>query len=215
MSPRHLFTGLAAATAVSLLALGMPAQAQPTPLGGPGSGLNFDFATLSKAKAGTWADYAMAKVGGTDKPITIRYSLVERTAQKIGLEVDTLAPKGELLLRFDFGPVAPDAWKISGGKMQVAEQKMDMPAAQLAQAPAIKTTEPPGELVGAESVTTPAGTFACKHYRKAATDPKSPTMDLWISDKVQPTGMVRFTLSGTGVDMTLTGTGAGAQAKLK
>jgi hypothetical protein len=210
---RGLHQGLAVLGAASMLCLGLPARAQGG--GGMGSGLNFDFATLVKAKPGTWADYSLSKAGGADKPVTVRYSLLERSASKIALEVDTHASKGDLLLRFDLGSIAPDVWRISGGKMKVADQSVDLPAAQLAKAPPLKATDPPGELVGTETVTTPAGTFPCKHYKKATAGEAGPATEIWVNDKVQPTGMVKFTLTGSGVDMLLTSTGAGAQALLK
>jgi hypothetical protein len=42
------------------------------------------------------------------------------------------------------------------------------------------------ELVGTESVTVPAGTFSCTHYRM-----KDGTGDAWVSDKVGPWGLVK------------------------
>jgi hypothetical protein len=47
-----------------------------------------------------------------------------------------------------------------------------------------------GELVGTESVTVPAGTFSCQHYRK--TDQRG-TTDFWISTQVTPYAMVKMT----------------------
>jgi hypothetical protein len=47
----------------------------------------------------------------------------------------------------------------------------------------------PGEKVGSETVTVPAGTFACEHYRKQ--EPRG-TVDVWISSKVPPYGMVKM-----------------------
>jgi hypothetical protein len=47
-----------------------------------------------------------------------------------------------------------------------------------------------GELIGTESMTVPAGTFDCKHYRK--TDARG-TTDLWISTDVTPYAMVKMT----------------------
>jgi hypothetical protein len=43
-----------------------------------------------------------------------------------------------------------------------------------------------GQLVGTETITTPAGTFECQHYRTA--DPPS---DAWVSAKVSPWGLVK------------------------
>lgn len=53
-----------------------------------------------------------------------------------------------------------------------------------------------GELVGTESVTVPAGTFSCQHYRKQ--DARG-TTDLWISTQVTPYAMVKM----TGPDVTM------------
>jgi hypothetical protein len=42
------------------------------------------------------------------------------------------------------------------------------------------------EAVGTESITVPAGTFTCQHYRM-----KDGSGDAWISDKVGPWGLVK------------------------
>ncbi len=47
----------------------------------------------------------------------------------------------------------------------------------------------PGVKVGVETITVPAGTFVCDHYRKQ--EPRG-TVDVWISDKVPPYGMVKM-----------------------
>ena len=47
----------------------------------------------------------------------------------------------------------------------------------------------PGVEVGWETITVPAGTFACEHYRKQ--EPRG-TVDVWISSKVPPYGMVKM-----------------------
>jgi hypothetical protein len=51
------------------------------------------------------------------------------------------------------------------------------------------------ELVGTEDVTTPAGTFSCRHYRM-----KDGSGDAWVSEKVPPWGMVK----SAGSDYTMT-----------
>lgn len=43
------------------------------------------------------------------------------------------------------------------------------------------------ERVGAETITTPAGTFACERWRQ-----KDGSSDFWISDKVAPWGLVKM-----------------------
>ena len=47
----------------------------------------------------------------------------------------------------------------------------------------------PGEKVGSETITVPAGTFECEHYRKQ--EPHG-TVDVWISSKVSPYGTVKM-----------------------
>ena len=42
------------------------------------------------------------------------------------------------------------------------------------------------EHVGTETITVPAGTFSCEHYRA-----KDGTSDVWVSDKVSPWGIVK------------------------
>jgi len=44
------------------------------------------------------------------------------------------------------------------------------------------------ERVGTETITVPAGTFVCEHYRMTEGDG-----DIWFSPKVSPWGMVKFT----------------------
>ena len=51
-----------------------------------------------------------------------------------------------------------------------------------------------GELVGTESVTVPAGTFSCQHYRSQG---NNGTTDMWISTQVSPYGMVKMTSAGS------------------
>jgi len=46
-------------------------------------------------------------------------------------------------------------------------------------------------LVGSESVTVPAGTFSCQHWKK-----DQGTGDVWISDKVSVFGMIKSVSSG-------------------
>ncbi len=43
------------------------------------------------------------------------------------------------------------------------------------------------ERVGTETLTTPAGTFSCEHWRK-----KDGSTDVWISEKVAPWGLVKM-----------------------
>jgi hypothetical protein len=46
-----------------------------------------------------------------------------------------------------------------------------------------------GQKVGTETITVPAGTFTCDHYR---TQEEGSTVDLWVSSKVSPYGVVKM-----------------------
>ena len=53
------------------------------------------------------------------------------------------------------------------------------------------------EVVGTESVTVPAGTYTCQHYRM-----KDGSGDAWISDKVGPWGLVKAVDKGQTIVLT-------------
>jgi hypothetical protein len=46
-------------------------------------------------------------------------------------------------------------------------------------------------MVGSESITVPAGTFSCQHWKK-----DQGVGDVWVSDKVSPMGMIKSVSSG-------------------
>lgn len=51
-----------------------------------------------------------------------------------------------------------------------------------------------GERIGAETVTVPAGTFVCDHYRSQS---EHGTSDIWASTKVAPYGLVKMASADT------------------
>jgi hypothetical protein len=55
-----------------------------------------------------------------------------------------------------------------------------------------------GEKIGTESITVPAGTFECEHYRRQE---NGKTVDYWISSKVPPYSLVK--MSGPDTSMVL------------
>jgi len=55
-----------------------------------------------------------------------------------------------------------------------------------------------GELVGTESVTVPAGTFECQHYRSQSA---TGTADVWFTSKVAPYGLVKMTSAETSMTL--------------
>ena len=63
-----------------------------------------------------------------------------------------------------------------------------------------------GELIGPESVTTPAGTFACQHYR--GKDKDGNIYDVWVAESVAPYGLVKMTSKDSSMVLTRVITGA-------
>jgi hypothetical protein len=55
-----------------------------------------------------------------------------------------------------------------------------------------------GEMVGTESITVPAGTFECEHFRSQS---QSGTSDVWFTTKVSPYGMVKMTSADTSMTL--------------
>jgi hypothetical protein len=146
--------------------------------------------------------------------VTIHYALAERTEKQLALEMETATGKGDMKMRTTFVPDGADRWKLLQLTIAVGSQQTAMPADQVAQTPPVKVSDPPGTFVGNETITTPAGTFPCKHYTRAL-GPGAPVLGLWINDKVYPTGLVKTALGSTGIEMSLTAVGGGEPAKGK
>src|SRR5580700_6535701 len=60
-----------------------------------------------------------------------------------------------------------------------------------------------GEDLGSESITVPAGTFTCEHYRT-----KNGQGDVWVSQKISPYGLVKSKTNDTSMELTKVVTGA-------
>lgn len=64
------------------------------------------------------------------------------------------------------------------------------------------------ERVGMETITTPAGTFECEHWRS-----RDKSSDFWVSDKVAPYGLVKMTSKDE--NMTLIRVMSNARTKIR
>ena len=85
-------------------------------------------------------------------------------------------------------------WVLDGKNMTIArtivqaqgEGPMEMPPGMFGLSSMSSDARGDGQLVGTESVTTPAGTFSCEHYR--ATNGK---WDVWLAPNIPPWGLVK------------------------
>jgi hypothetical protein len=89
----------------------------------------------------------------------------------------------------------------------VIEMDLNMPMMQNRQKTSPADVRKTAERVGSETITVPAGTYTCEHWRA-----KDGTGDFWISDKVRPMGLVKMT--GKDSSMVLLRQITGATTKL-
>ncbi|HXU71065.1 MAG TPA: hypothetical protein VN947_17140 [Polyangia bacterium] len=203
---RHILRSAAVIVTTVVLGAGA-ASAQNNPM---------SYEALIKAKQGAWAEYNMTMpgMGTTQQPqkLTVRYAVVTKNERELTLESDSQTPMGPVHSSMVFAPTPPDALKLVKARIQMGTQApIDMPPSQLSQG-TIKKTDTAGTLIGAEKVKVPAGTFETKHYRRTVTEAGGMTLDVWMSDKAVPTGVVKLTGTG-GVEMVLASTGMGAKPK--
>jgi hypothetical protein len=194
---------IVAMTAMLCLSGGVALAQQQNPL---------SFEAVAKSKAGQWAEYTMT-MKGQPQTVKMKYAIVEKSAKALALEVDSQTPIGPVLMHMMFEPSGPDSWKLTKARMKMGPTTQDMPPAALSQG-GIKKNESPGKLIGTEEVKTAVGSFSCKHYQKVA--PKEAggsTIDLWMNDKVLPTGLVKMADS-RGAEALLTATGSDAKPKM-
>ncbi len=140
---------------------------------------------------GSGAAYDMQPASGPKT--NIEYTIVgkESVDGKDGfwMEWTTAAgPMGEMVMKVLIVPGSASAQKVI---MQMAGRPpMEMPM-QMGHAGGGNATAPSdirnlAEDVGTESITTPAGTFSCEHYKM-----KDGSGDTWVSSKVPPFGLVK------------------------
>jgi len=118
------------------------------------------------------------------------------------LEMRTEAPKGGPMIMKQLMAVGPSGVQIKRMIIQMAGRPpMEVPVGMMAAGmgkgrgePASPSKGVQGEKVGSESVTVPAGTFQCEHYRSTV-DGK--TSDVWVSTKVSPYGLVKMSSPDT------------------
>lgn len=90
--------------------------------------------------------------------------------------------------------------------MEMSMQMMGMMGQQ--QKPQKSDFREESERVGTETITTPAGTFECEHWRS-----KDKSSDFWVSEKISPWGLVKMTSKDE--NMTLVRVISNAKTKIR
>jgi hypothetical protein len=160
---------------------------------------------------GAGAAYDMTTQDG--KTTSMEYALVGKEAVngKDGYWMETTmagGPMGQMIMKMLIVPGGdpPNARMIMQmGKNPPMEMTQMMRGGAAAAKPNLDVRQG-GQDLGKESITVPAGTFTCEHYRS------SQGGDAWISSQVPPFGMVKS--SNNGVTMVLTKVITGAKDKI-
>jgi hypothetical protein len=134
-----------------------------------GNKTNMDFAVLGKedfaGKTGYWVEMSMTyPKGGGDMLIKILETV---DGNSITYSRWVMQMPGQQPMEMD-----PNMMNM-GGRKTYESQDTDF--------------RNKAELVGTESISVPAGTFSCEHYRM-----KDGSGDAWISDKVSPWSLVKM-----------------------
>jgi hypothetical protein len=123
---------------------------------------NFEIAVVGKEGPGYWMEYTMQSPHGT----IYAKSLNTREADNVVVQ--------RMIVQMPGRPPMDMSSKMKMHGMQSEESKADM-----------RTN---AENLGSETITTPAGTFACQHWRS-----KKDGSEYWLSDKVSPWNLVKMT----------------------
>ena len=112
-----------------------------------------------------------------------------KTAYWMEMAVADPSSRGEMYMKY---LMAPGENGMSSTRMIMqppGQQPMEMDMSMMNRGPSHalpSDIQQKAERVGSESVTVPAGTFTCDHYRM-----KDGSADVWISEKVAPWGIVK------------------------
>jgi hypothetical protein len=153
---------------------------------------------LTNPMVGSGAEYQMTTRG---KDMDVAWAIVgkEDVNGSPGIWMETRMQSeemgGETISKMLMVTAGPDAGMKRVIMQQPGHPPMEMSGMMMGlmkggQPPASTGKPDYGELVGTETITVPAGTFACEHYRKQG---KGGPIDYWISTQVAPYGVAKLT----------------------
>lgn len=181
------------------------AWAQQGGRGGMGMGPQAPMPTLQNPVVGSGAEYQMNAKG---KDMDVAYAIVGKEdvngSPGIWLEtrIQSAEMGGETITKMLMVTSGPEPGMKRMIMQTPGQPPMDMSGFMMGMMGMMKPheTHPSGgkpdmgELVGTESVTVPAGTFVCQHYRKQE---KNGAVDYWIATQVASIGWVKMTTPDT------------------
>ena len=210
-----LATGLVQISAAQMMGMGM----RPPSLAG-----------VFTPVVGSGASYEMLQKKG--KKTSLDITIVDKESGGYWMEMSMQMPEGNGSSRRPMGGTsyAKELLLRQGDDLVIQRIIVQMPGRppmDMSSMPhAIQSKESKADIranaqnLGTESITTPAGTFSCQHWR----DPKN-NDDYWISDKVSPWQLVKMTSADkntvtltkliTGAKSHITGTPVSMQEMMK
>jgi hypothetical protein len=153
---------------------------------------------------GSGATYQIKTANNPD--VQFSYAVVGKEGDAYWMEIRSATPRGSMVMKQLMSmPGAGQTPQIQRMIMQAAGQPpMEMPVSMLQGAAGRSSMQGGsgpralGEKVGTETVTVPAGTFECEHYRSAS---NGKTADVWVSAKVSPYGLVKMISGETRMEL--------------
>jgi hypothetical protein len=151
---------------------------------------------IQNAVVNSGAAYTMTTKG---KDIPVSYAIVgkEDVNGSPGIWMETRMQSaemgGEMVTKMLLVNSGPDAGLKRMITQTPGHEPMEMPSMMMGMMKshqAQQTSADRGELVGSESVTVPAGTFDCQHYRKTVNNAQ---YDYWVAPQVASFSMVKMT----------------------
>jgi hypothetical protein len=206
MLKKMLLAFVAAIALIPSPASAQPGQQPPMPM----------VVDLKKVQLGSWASYAMTM---GEMTMSTRLALVARDTSSVTLETSMEGGPmammgGKMTLKLVMNPDAAGTAKpLKQMVMQIGDQDPMLAPDTM---PAQTYSKPdPSALVGKETIKVAAGSFKTAHYRYKT---EQGTADVWVSEDVPPTGLVKLTTSaiqagaqqvpGTVMELAATGKGA-------
>ncbi|MGD0839132.1 MAG: hypothetical protein ABSB49_21055 [Polyangia bacterium] len=208
MLKKILLALLAAAALTPGLASAQIGPQPPTPM----------VVDLKKVEVGSWAAYTTT-LGQTTT--NTKLAMVARDASSVSMETlievgKAAMMRGKMTMKIVVDPDPTSAAKpIKQVVMQMGDRDPMLAPDNMPQK--FTFTKPdPHTLVGKETLKVAAGSFRTSHYR---TKNEQGTADVWVSEDVPPSGLVKFTTSWMraggqqlpGITMELTALGKGAK----
>jgi hypothetical protein len=177
-----------------------------------------DLATLLAAPAGAWAEYAI-EVKGDPEIAKVRYALVERTATRLTLEIQSQTRGGPTVMRVEYTLTDEGRWTQSAARLTLQGREARPPAVRFGATPQLRAGDKEmGIFVGRDVAVTPAGRFDCALYATTVSEPGTRRerderkAQVWFSERAPPTGLVKGRVPSRGIVIQLTALGGGAKS---